>query len=335
MKIIVPMAGWGSRLRPHTLTIPKPMVPVAGKPIVQRLCEGLVKTVDEEVESIHFVIREEFGTDIEHTLRAVADGLGTTGVIHYQDEPEGTAHAIHCAREALDGRVIVAFADTLFRTDFTIDPSDDGVVWVSQVDDPSAFGVVQLDDHGTITDFVEKPDTFVSDLAIIGIYYFRDGAALGREIRHLIDNDIRGKGDEFQLTDALENLKEKGTAFKPGRVIEWLDCGNKDAVVHTNARVLDHLAGAERPDGSQTITNSVVIEPCYLGPNVVLENAVVGPHVSIGANTTVRNSVVRNSVVQSDTVVEHVVLEGSMVGNKARIEGRPDNLSLGDYSVHR
>ena len=200
------MAGWGSRLRPHTLTIPKPMVPIAGKPIVQRLVEGLVSTVDEPIEEINFIIREEFGQATEDKLLEVAAALNTKGIISYQDSPEGTAHAIYCAKESLDGKVIVAFADTLFKTDFKIDASKDGVIWVNKVEDPKAFGVVKLNSDNVITDFIEKPQEFVSDLAIIGIYYFKDGQALKTEIEHLLDNDIREKG-EYQLTNALENKK--------------------------------------------------------------------------------------------------------------------------------
>ena len=233
MKIIIPMAGWGSRLRPHTLTIPKPMVPIAGKPIVQRLVEGLVQAVDEKIEEINFVIREEFGQATEEKLKEVARDLNTKAIISYQDSPEGTAHAIYCAKESLNGPVIVAFADTLFRTDFKIDSEKDGVIWVNKVEDPKAFGVVKVNDDDIITDFVEKPQEFVSDLAIIGIYYFKDGEALKEEIEYLLDNKLREKG-EYQLTDALENLKRKGAKFVPGEVIEWLDCGNKAACIYTN-----------------------------------------------------------------------------------------------------
>ncbi|MEZ4979117.1 MAG: nucleotidyltransferase family protein [Chitinophagales bacterium] len=231
MKIIIPMAGWGSRLRPHTLTIPKPMVQIAGKPIVQRLVESLATSVDEAIEEINFIIREEFGKATEEKLLEVAKSLGTKGIISYQDSPEGTAHAIYCAKESLEGNIIVAFADTLFKTDFKIDASKDGVIWVSKVEDPRAFGVVKLDSNNVITDFVEKPENFVSDLAIIGIYYFKDGLALKKEIEYLLENDIREKG-EYQLTNALENLKTKGHKFVPGEAIEWLDCCNKDACVY-------------------------------------------------------------------------------------------------------
>ena len=229
MRIIIPMAGMGKRLRPHTLTVPKPLIPVAGKSIVQWLAEDITKVCKEKVEEIAYVIGD-FGKEVEEQLLNIATNLGAKGSIYYQDEPLGTAHAILCAKDALKGKTIIAFADTLFRAEFTIDESKEGIIWVNKIEDPRMFGVVKVNDKGVITDFIEKPKTFVSDLAIIGIYYFKDGENLKKELQHLIDNNIREKG-EYQLTNALENMKSKGVEFIPGKVIEWLDCGNKDATV--------------------------------------------------------------------------------------------------------
>lgn len=334
MKIIIPMAGWGSRLRPHTLTIPKPMVPIAGKPIVQRLVEGLVDSVDGSIDEINFIIRKEFGKATEDKLREVAKELNTKCIISYQESPEGTAHAIYCAKESLEGNVIVAFADTLFRTDFKIDASKDGVIWVSRVEDPKAFGVVKLDADKVITDFIEKPQEFVSDLAIIGIYYFKDGAALQSEIKHLLDNDIREKG-EFQLTNALENLKQKGAKFVPGEVKEWLDCGNKAACVYTNERVLENINTKEKLVFSKNFQQTQIIEPCYIGENVVLENVIIGPHVSIGAGSVIKNSIVKNSIIQTETSINGVILDKAMIGNKVDLSLKARDYSLGDYTTVR
>jgi len=200
MNIIVPMAGAGKRMRPHTLTTAKPLIPVAGKPIVERLVEDLAAMCTEKLETIAFIIGD-FGDAVEKQLLEVAARLGAQGKIYYQDEPLGTAHAILCAKEDLVGNVIVAFADTLFYADFKINPADEGMIYVQQVADPSAFGVVKLDGEGIITDFIEKPKEFISDLAIIGIYYFKDGPRLRKELEYLIDNDIKEKG-EYQLTNA-------------------------------------------------------------------------------------------------------------------------------------
>jgi glucose-1-phosphate thymidylyltransferase len=332
MKIIIPMAGWGSRLRPHTLTIPKPMVAIAGKPIVQRLVEGLVQAVDEKIEEINFVIREEFGQATEEKLKEVARDLNTKAIISYQDSPEGTAHAIYCAKESLNGPVIVAFADTLFRTDFKIDSEKDGVIWVNKVEDPKAFGVVKVNDDNVITDFVEKPQEFVSDLAIIGIYYFKDGEALKEEIEYLLDNKLREKG-EYQLTDALENLKRKGAKFVPGEVIEWLDCGNKAACIYTNERVLENAQGNEELQFSKEFKNTRVIEPCFIGEDVVLENVILGPHVSVGKGSVIKNSIVKNSIIQTETSINGVILDKAMLGNKVELSLKPRDYSLGDYTT--
>jgi glucose-1-phosphate thymidylyltransferase len=330
MKIIVPMAGRGSRLRPHTLTIPKPLIPVAGKPIVQRLVEDIVKVCGKKVDEIAFIIGD-FGKEVEESLLKVAKSLGTKGSIYYQDEPLGTAHAILCAQDSLKGNCVVAFADTLFKADFTLDSSKDGIIWVSQIDDPSAFGVVKLNAENVITDFVEKPATFVSDLAIIGIYYFNDGEYLKKELQYLLDNDIKEK-EEYQLTNALENMKNKGTKFSPGQVEEWLDCGNKDATVYTNERVLEHNGNII--SSTAVIENSEIIEPCFIGEDVVIKNSKIGPHVAVGNNTSIENSVISKSIIQNETVITDAKLNNSMIGNKASFNGKntQQEVSIGDFS---
>ncbi len=332
MRIIVPMAGMGKRMRPHTLTVPKPLLPVAGKPIVQWLVEDITKVCKEKVEEIAFVIGD-FGKAVEAQLLSIASALGAKGSIYYQNEPLGTAHAILCANDALQGKVIVAFADTLFRADFTIDENKEGIIWVNKIDDPRMFGVVKVNDKGIITDFIEKPQTFVSDLAIIGIYYFKDGEYLKKEMQYLIDNNIREKG-EYQLTNALENMKTKGTQFVPGKVVEWLDCGNKDATVYTNKRVLDIHREILKVPPSLKKENATIIQPCFIGENVEIKNAIIGPYVSIGANTKVESSVITNSIIQSNVIIRNSVLDNSMIGNFAEYVQAPEQLSLSDYSTH-
>jgi glucose-1-phosphate thymidylyltransferase len=332
MKIIVPMAGMGKRMRPHTLTVPKPLVPIAGKPIVQRLVEDIAKVCNEPIEEVAFIIGN-FGEAVEKKLIQIAESVGARGTISYQDQPLGTAHAILCAKDSLEGRVVVAFADTLFKADFTLDTSADGTIWVQQVEDPRPFGVVKLNEQNEITDFVEKPETFVSDLAIIGIYYFNDGAYLREELQYLLDNNILDKG-EFQLTNALENMKNKGTRFIPGKISEWLDCGNKDATVYTNQRYLEYLSGSQDLiAASAQINNSIIIPPVFVGENAVLNNAVVGPHVSIGNGTKISDSVISNSIVQENTVIKNANIKNSMLGSFVTYQGTPADLSLGDYNA--
>ncbi|MBN4048387.1 nucleotidyltransferase [Flavobacteriaceae bacterium AH-315-O20] len=333
MKIIVPMAGIGSRLRPHTLTIPKPLTILAGKPIVQRLVEDIVKVVDRNVEEIAFVIGPSFPKDTEKKLMQIAKSLNAVGKVFVQEEALGTAHAIQCAKESLDGPCVVAFADTLFKADFTLDANTDGAIWVKQVDDPSAYGVVKLHD-GVITDFVEKPQEFVSDLAIIGIYYFKKGEVLRDEIQYLLDNNITEKG-EFQLTNALENMKQKGLKFVPGTVNAWMDCGNKNITVETNSSVLQfaHQDGQNLVSKNIILENSKIIEPCYIGDHVVLKNSTIGPNVSLGANSLVEDSIIQNSLIQTNVTIKNAELNNAMIGNHAFYNGNFTSISIGDYSI--
>jgi len=332
MNIIVPMAGIGSRLRPHTLTIPKPLTLIAGKPIVQRLVEDIVKVLNQKVEKIAFVIGPTFPSDTESKLLDIAKNLGAKGVVTIQEEALGTAHAIQCAKESLHGPCVVAFADTLFKADFKLNAEADGAIWVKQVDNPKAYGVIKLKD-GIITDFVEKPLEFVSDLAIIGIYYFKNGELLREEIQYLLDNNIRDKG-EFQLTNALENMKQKGLKFVPGQVDEWMDCGNKEITVETNGRVLQfsHADGENLVSDNVVLNNSEIIQPCYVGDNVNLTNVKIGPNVSIGTNCVVENATISNSIIQTNTVIKNAKMDGAMIGNHVRFDGNFKSISIGDYS---
>ena len=329
MNIIVPMAGRGSRLRPHTLTVPKPLIPVAGKPIVERLVEDIVARSGEPVEEIAFVIGD-FGAEAEAQLLEVAERLGAKGRICYQREPLGTAHAILCGRECLRGPVVVAFADTLFRADFTIDPSVDGVLFVQRIEDPSAFGVVVTDEAGAIVDYVEKPKEWVGDLAMIGIYAFKNGERLERELQRLIDEDVR-HGGEYQLPDALRNMTNAGLRFLPGEVSEWMDCGNKAVTVETNRRILDlthsHI------DPTADVENSIVLPPVHIGAGARIVRSVIGPHVTLGAGTVVEDSRIENALIQSESRIRNARLSGAMIGSHAAYDGGLSDVSLGDYST--
>jgi glucose-1-phosphate thymidylyltransferase len=331
MKIVIPMAGRGSRLRPHTLTTPKPLIAFTGKSIVKRLVEDIVSICDEKIDEIAFIIGD-FGDKVRIDLLKIASDLGAKGTVVYQQEPLGTAHAILCAKQTLVGNVVVAFADTLFKADFKLDKSNDGIIWVSKIDDPSAFGVVKTDSNNIITDFVEKPKDFVSDLAIIGIYYFNDGENLKNELQYLLDNNIKDKG-EFQLTDALENMKQKGLKFSTGKVDEWLDCGNKDATVYTNTRVLDHNKSKDMIDSSAQIINSEIIPPCFIGANSKIQNCIIGPYVSIGQETNIIDSEIKNTIIQSQSLLTNAKLSNSMLGNFVQFNGHniSQEISVGDY----
>ena len=324
------MAGMGKRMRPHTLTIPKPLFPIAGKPIVHRLVEEIYAVCREEIEEIAFIIGD-FGKEVEESLISIAAEVGAKGSIYYQEEALGTAHAILCAKDSLEGNVIVAFADTLFKADFTLDKSQDGIIWVHQIEDPSAFGVVKLNEENIITDFIEKPEEFVSDLAIIGIYYFKDGSYLKDQLQYLIDNNIKDKG-EYQITNALENMKNQGKKLRVGSVNEWLDCGNKDATVYTNQRILEHLEDNEREGNNIIINDSIIIQPCFIGDNVQICNSVIGPHVSIGKSSVISNSILKNSIIKEHSKVEEFNTTNSIIGAYSQVKGDAKELSLGDHT---
>ena len=329
MNVIVPMAGMGKRLRPHTLTTPKPLIHVAGKPIVQRLVEEICKVSHQKVEHIAFVTGR-FGETAEQHLLEVAKTLGAKGSIHYQDQALGTAHAVLCAAEHLEGPVTVAFADTLFKANFELDQNADGVLWVQKIDDPRQFGVVVTDDNGKILEFVEKPQQFVSDLAMIGIYYFKDGQWLRRELQYLVDNNITN-GGEYQLPDALRNMMKQGASFTPGTVNDWMDCGNKAAVVETNQKILGY-----EPQYAQAQTlgeNSQIIPPCFIADDVVLKNAIVGPYVSLEKGVKIINSKIENAIVNAQTVIAESNIENAMIGSNCHIRHYSGDLNLGDFST--
>lgn len=330
MKIIIPMAGRGTRLRPHTLTVPKPLVKIAGKSIVQRLVEDLVEAYGDNVEEIAFIIGD-FGEEVEKELIVLAESLGAKGSVYHQTEKLGTAHAILCAQESLSGNVIVAFADTLFKSNFSLDTEQESVLWVQQIEDPSAYGVVTLDKEGYITEFVEKPTTFVSDLAIIGIYYFRDAIMLKNELQYLVDNKIMDRG-EYQITDALENMRQKGLKFRTHQIQEWLDCGNKNAVLYANERVLETKKNAATIASDLLLENATIVPPCFIDQGVVIKNSVIGPHVSISSNTVIENSIISKSIIQDHSIVSNVVTEKSMLGSHTEYIAKKTELSLSDFS---
>ena len=337
MKIIVPMAGRGSRLRPHSLTVPKPLIPVAGQPIVHRLVKDIVKVLNQPIEEIAFVLGDSawFGDDVVSSLKDLATSLGAKASIYRQGQPLGTGHAIMCAKESLSGPAVIAYADTLIRADFNLDPEADAVIWVKQVDQPEAYGVVKLNDKKEIVELVEKPEQFVSDLAVIGIYYFKDVAVLKEELQYVLDNNIIN-GGEYQINDGIKGMMVKGKVFKTGEVSEWMDCGNKAVTLETNTRMLGFL---KADNEEQLIASSVeqnqskIIEPCYIGENVVLKNASVGPNVSIGNNCVIENSTVKNSLIQNNTTIKNANLEDAMIGNHVKYDGKFTKISIGDYSV--
>jgi glucose-1-phosphate thymidylyltransferase len=328
------MAGRGSRLRPHTLTVPKPLIPIAGKPIVHRLVLDIAKVLDEKIDEVAFVIGKDFGKKVEEDLVKIAESLGAKGSIYIQDQALGTGHAIMCAANSLQGPAVIAYADTLFKADFALDTTVDGVIWVKKVENPEQYGVVKLDENQEIVDLVEKPQEKVSDLAVIGIYYFKDVGVLKTQLQEVLDENLV-RGGEYQINDGIEKMKQKGYVFKPGKVDEWMDCGNKNVTLETNSKILNFMLedGEKLVSDSVKNQNSKITEPCFIGEDVELINSEIGPNVSIGKGCKITDSTIKNSLIQNESEIKNANLNHAMIGNHAKFDGDFKSISIGDYSV--
>lgn len=329
MKLIIPMAGRGTRVRPHSHTTPKPLLPVAGKMIVERIVETFGRTLDRTIDEIVFILGPDFGKDIKDQLSAMCDRQGAAATFRVQETAEGTAHAVYCAEQDLKGECIIVFADTIFDMEGSVSIEDaDSVIWLKEVDDPSRFGVA-VEKDGQITDFVEKPSEPISNLAIIGVYYFKEAADLKREIEYLLDNEVRGHGGEFQLTDALDRLLKDNKVFRKATVDEWLDCGTLPAWRETSGVIVEK----EATDIDESrFTDTTIHQPVYIGEDVELEGCEIGPYASIGAGCKLKNSSVKNSLIQVETTLDGCRIEDSTIGKHVELRDVDQQVHLGDHS---
>jgi glucose-1-phosphate thymidylyltransferase len=329
MKLIIPMAGKGTRLRPHSHTTPKPLLPVAGSTIIERIVETFSRTVNRQIEEIAFILGD-FGTQVETDLTEMSRRHGAKASFYKQDVAHGTAHAVFCAEEKLEGEIIVVFADTLFDTHSGVNVDDaDAVIWLKEVEDPSRFGVA-VQTEGRITGFVEKPSEFISNLAIIGVYYFRDGAALREKIRYQLDNNLRGHGNEFQLTDAIDALLKEGKIFKSATVDEWLDCGTIDAWLDTSAAI---CSKEHTSIELGRFPNTTIVEPVFIAEGVTIRNSIIGPNTSVGAGASISGSAIRNSIVLDRASVIDSELDRATIGFDAQVKNLRGAAHIGDHSV--
>jgi len=328
MKLIIPMAGRGTRVRPHSHTTPKPLLPVAGTMIVERIVETFARTLDRTITEIVYILGPDFGQNIKDTLKEMSERHDATATFKVQETALGTAHAVACAGDSLNGEVIIVFADTIFDSKDSVSVEDaDSVIWLKEVEDPSRFGVA-VHDGDTITDFVEKPSEPISNLAIIGVYYFKKGEDLNKEIQYLIDNDVTGHGNEYQLTDALDRLLKDDKVFKKATVDEWLDCGTLPAWLDTTAEILE-----KEQHSFGKFENTTIHEPVYIGKNVEIRNSEIGPFASIENGTVIENSTVKKSIIQSNATIKNSSLKRSTVGNFAEADGVSGEIHIGDHSV--
>ena len=329
------MAGRGSRLRPHTLTTPKPLIRVAGTPIVSQLIYEIVKAVDDPITDIGFIIGNPafFGVDVVTYLKELAKELGAKPHIFRQDHPLGTGHAIMCAERLLSGPAIIAYPDTLIRSKLKLDPKADAVIWVKRVSRPEAFGVVALDKKRRIINLVEKPKEFVSDLAVIGIYYFKNSEELKKALKKVVAQDLL-PGEEYQINHGIHTMIKSGSVFKTGEVQVWMDCGNPEVTLGTNSEMLEikKAEGENLQHSSAELNNSIIIPPCFIGENVKIKNSTIGPGVSIGERTQIDNCQLKNCLIQNDSYLENLTLEKAMIGNQVHYKGNSTFVSIGDYS---
>jgi glucose-1-phosphate thymidylyltransferase len=326
MKVIIPLAGFGKRMRPHTWSKPKPLVNVAGKPVLGHILDKLAD-LDVEVDELIFIVGW-LGEQIEEYYQA-SDYPYPARYVE-QRELLGQAHAIWLAREHLAGPVLIIFVDTIFAADLSgLEESGlDGVLYAKEVEDPRRFGVVVVGDDGLVTGLVEKPDSFDNRLAVVGVYYVRDSAWLLRAIDELMERKMQTKG-EFYLADAYSLMIEQGACFKVRQVSVWEDCGTPKDVLQTNRYLLEN--GQENVQGAK-VPGSLIIPPVYIAPSAQVEHSIVGPFVTIAEHSIVLHSIVRDSIIDEGAYIVDTMLDRSLIGKDAVVRGRYRVLNVGDSS---
>lgn len=326
MNVIIPLAGFGTRLRPHTYSRPKPLVGVAGKPVLGHILDKVIN--EARVDKVVFVVGY-LGDQIEHYVKTHYPNLRGEYVV--QQELNGQAPAILLARDKVSGPTFIVFVDTLADADLSTleGEASDGVIFVKEVEDPRRFGVVRLDERGNISQFIEKPATTENRLAVIGMYYVKDAARLMAACEELIRRDIKTKNEYF-LADAFNLMIEAGARLRAQPVGVWLDCGTSQTVLETNRYLLAH-----GHDNSEQWKNGrcVVVPPVNIHPTAKIENSVIGPNASIGEGCCIQSSVVRESIVEAGAEVVDHVLAHSLIGRDAVLIGRPRRFNVGDNSV--
>ncbi|WP_185873871.1 sugar phosphate nucleotidyltransferase [Blattabacterium cuenoti] len=329
MKIIIPMAGKSSRLRPHTLKTPKSLIKILGKPIIQRIIENLSRSIFP-IKEIIFIIGN-LEKKIEEKLIKISKNIGIHVNLYYQKEPLGTADALLKAKNSLKGPIIITFSDTLFyHDDFKINQNIENIIWTKKVKNPNFFGVVTCNSSGLITRFIEKPKNYESNLAMIGLYYFKNSSLLKKELQCILNKNKK----EYQLTYALENMRKKGIQFFNQKIKNWMDFGNKTGTISSNAKILSIEYKKKKLVHSKAIiNNSFIIPPCYIEKNTIIENSIIGPYVSIGKFTKIKNSRIEKSIIQNNTVIQYLNIINSIIGNNTYCIGKPQKIHLGDYSI--
>lgn len=324
MQVIILTAGLGTRLRPHTFSKPKPLVNVAGKPMLAHILDGLPPLVIDEL----VFVTGYLGSQIQEFVQKQ---YSYPSRFIEQTELRGQAHAIHLTREVVDGPALIVFGDGIFTADLSVlnRPTDTGVIYVQEVEDPRRFGVAVEDSNKLITRLIEKPDTPVSNLAVIGVYYFPQMRRLYESIDHIIENNLQTKG-EYYLADAIQVMIDQGERFRTERVDVWKDCGTPAALLDTNRYLLEHGRSY-----IGNMTRSIVIPPVYISDSAHIENSVIGPYVSVAAGATVRDSRIKDSIINAGAHINTVTLHKSLIGADAYVDGTFQELNVGEASEIR
>ncbi|MDX5320539.1 MAG: NTP transferase domain-containing protein [Bacteroidota bacterium] len=324
MKAIIPVAGIGSRLRPHTHTQPKALIPVAGKPILGHIVDGLLKGgIDELVFIIGYL-----GDKIESYIRSAYPDLKTHFVI--QTTGKGIGHAIWLAKDLIQEEedILIVLGDTIWVADLKkVLESETSSIGVMKVDDPRQFGVAQINKDGFVTSLIEKPRIPKSNMALIGVYYIKNAAHLKQALEYNIDNDIR-TNNEFHLTDALMRMVEAGEKIQTFSVDAWFDCGKKDILLETNATLLKQQSPSVI--APKNPSHTILIPPVYVAPDAQISHSIIGPNVSIGEGAIIHNSIISESIIGPYAHLENAVLKASLIGNDASLHGLVQSLNLGD-----
>ncbi|HEU4563864.1 MAG TPA: sugar phosphate nucleotidyltransferase [Gemmatimonadaceae bacterium] len=324
MKVIIPLAGKGTRLRPHTHVTPKPMLKVAGKPVMAYILEDLERLGN--VEQVIYITGH-----LKEKVEDYARSFGFPSVFVEQEVQNGTASAVELARPYVDQPVLIIFVDTIFDADLSVVKTTDadGIIWVKEVEDYQRFGVVVTDADGNMTRIIEKPKEPISKRANIGLYYIRNWKLLYEGIDHVM-RQPPNMGEYF-LTDAFQYMIDRGAKLKVIDVEGWYDAGKLETLLETN-RVMLEKGRARRPAAVDGVT---IIDPVYVEDDVTLSASTIGPNVSIGAGSVIEHSVLRDTIVGARTTVARSVLHDSMIGDEAVVEGVKGATTVGDHSEVR
>ena len=327
------MAGKGTRLRPFTLTCPKPLLKIIDKPIVEHLIDQITSRLTTQIDEIIYILGDEayFNSDVVSSLTLISKKYNAKTKVYRQLDQLGTGHAIMCAEESLHGPSIVAYADTMIQGQISIAPDVDGIIWVKKVKDPSSYGVVSLDEKNNIIDLIEKPQKYVSDLAVVGIYYFKDISIIRDELKiHL--NDKLNPGKEYLLNYGIEKMIEKKRVFKSQEIETWMDCGTPKLLIESAKKIMSSKIILEENNSFIKSGNVKITQPVFIGKNVKIKDSEIGPFVSIGDDTDISNSNIESTLIYKNVKVSNADIKNSILGQYSVYDGSNKEIFLGDYS---